>query len=216
MLGLSFGRLTVIKEDGKHVYPSGRTDLRYVCRCSCGRETSVLGVHLRSGHTRSCGCLRKETTRSSFKKHGGYNTRLYRIWKNMKSRCYNKNNPDYRLYGGRGITICKEWLEDFANFRDWSDHNGYGNGLSIDRINNDLSYTPSNCRWASQKDQCNNNSRNVIIEHKGRMLSISGWSKETGIKYGTISSRIRRGWDPSMAVSEHPGTHKRSREKKKL
>ena len=119
----------------------------------------ILSNHLKSGKIKSCGCLNKQGN----PKHGLRYTRLYRIWINMKTRCYNKNTNRYKDYGARGITICNEWRNDFMSFYNWSMNNGYDENLTIDRINNDKNYEPSNCRWITVKEQ-NRNKRNNIKE----------------------------------------------------
>lgn len=127
-------------------------------------------------------------------KHGKCNTRLYRIYKCMKTRCYNKNRNDYKYYGGRGIVICDEWLNDFMAFYYWSINNGYDDTLTIDRIDVDGNYEPSNCRWATQKQQCNNYSRNILITYNGKTQNMRQWADELCIKQHTIACRHRKGW----------------------
>lgn len=145
-----FGRLTVIKINGKI-----GCETTWLCRCDCGNVVSVMGGNLRAGRAKSCGCLNHENINKP-RKHGKTNTRLYRIWKNMKTRCYNTNFPQYRYWGGKGIKICKEWIDSFENFYSWSMANGYSDSLSIDRIDCDKDYSPSNCRWADIYTQNNN------------------------------------------------------------
>lgn len=203
LTGNVFDRLTVLNRVEDHYYPNGRHDVQYRCLCECGKEVNVLGIHLRSGHTKSCGCFRKETTGNNKRTHGMTNTRLHGIWKNMKNRCTNKNSDDYYLYGGRGISICDEWLNNFENFKDWSISNGYSDNLTIDRQDVNGNYEPSNCRWISQKSQCNNTRRNVRIEHNGEIHTMKEWSEILGINYGTLQSRIERGWSYEKALTTH-------------
>lgn len=124
--------------------------------------------------------------------HGGKDTPLYNKWCSMKERCSNPHNKRYSRYGGRGIKVCDEWL-DFAKFRDWCLSNGYSQGLTIDRINNDGNYEPSNCRFISTSEQNRNYSRNHKITHNGKTLCIADWEKETGINRATLLWRIKNG-----------------------
>lgn len=150
LVGMRFGNLTVSKYVG--LQQSSRRAI-WRCTCDCGESIETTTDLLNRGSVTSCGCRRKE---GFHKTHGGTHTRLYRIWKGMKNRCYNPKQSRYNIYGGRGITICDEWLNDFQVFRSWALTNGYQESLTIDRIDNDKGYNPDNCRWATYSEQIHN------------------------------------------------------------
>jgi len=127
-------------------------------------------------------------------KHGKYGTRLYTIWSKMKARCLNINNHVYKYYGGRGISICKEWLENFIAFYNWSMVNGYADNLTIDRIDNNKGYSPENCRWTTQKIQSRNTRQNKLIEYNGQVKCIAEWAELYSLNQRTLESRLKRGW----------------------
>ena len=127
-------------------------------------------------------------------KHGLRKTRLYNIWANIKTRCYNEHDPHFERWGNRGITICEEWKNNFQSFYNWSMNNGYSDELCIDRIDNDGNYEPSNCRWVTVKEQ-NQNKRNVIlITYDGQTLSCAEWSRLLGLGKDTVRQRYHKGW----------------------
>ena len=149
LTGQKFGRLTVIEKTTKR---SPHGEIIWKCRCKCGNITEVRGSNLLGGHTKSCGCLYKETR----EKHGdakkGERARLYNIWIMIKDRCYNPNNRAYKWYGGRGIKVCEEWENNYPAFKTWALANGYKEGLTIDRIDNDGDYCPGNCQWITRAE----------------------------------------------------------------
>ena len=133
-------------------------------------------------------------------KHGLRKTRLYRIWSNIKTRCYNEKDPHFERWGKRGILMCEEWETNFKSFYDWAIENGYNDDLTIDRIDNDGNYEPNNCRWVTIKYQ-NRNKRNVkFITYKGETKTIPEWTKEIGLGKETIRERLKRGWSESEAI----------------
>ncbi len=150
--GHRFGRLTVISRA-----PSvqGCTNVRWICKCVCGGETVARGSSLRNGSVQSCGCLRADYWREQKTTHNLSSSRIYHIHHGMIQRCYDTNYPAFEEYGGRGIKVCSEWF-DFERFHKWAMCSGYQDDLSIDRVNNDGDYCPSNCRWATRKEQSNN------------------------------------------------------------
>ena len=152
--GEHFGMLTVICR----LENSKGGSSRWLCMCDCGQQAIVRTHGLTSGSTKSCGCLRRKnmTALGYARKKYDSNSRLYHIWRGMKQRCLNKNAQRFKDYGGRGITICEEWRDDFQAFYDWATANGYSDDLSIDRIYNDKGYSPDNCRWATMEEQRNN------------------------------------------------------------
>lgn len=159
LVGYSIGRLTVVSYLGK-----GKWDKHYwVCSCSCGGEVNLPTYRITgSVPTLSCGCLTKErlsSVRHDPTKHGLHKHPLYSIFHSMKQRCYNPNSQRWKYYGARGITICDEWLSDFTNFYNWSIKNGWRSGLSIDRLDRDLGYEPSNCEWITVSE----NSRRMNV-----------------------------------------------------
>ena len=170
-------------------------------KCKCGETKKANIFNVTRGLTKSCGCLQKETAPN--KTHGGTGTRLHDIWRGMKMRCYNPNVKRYNRYGGRGVTICSEWRNDFAVFRDWALANGYTDELTIDRRDNDGNYEPENCKWSTWKEQANNKGNNHPIAHKGITLNVGQWSEKYKIPCGSLLNRLRRGLSMEKALAPY-------------
>lgn len=183
LTGRRFGKLVVIE-----MLKKGKAK----CVCDCGNTKIIATSSLKAGLTKSCGCVRKEISKEKMQTHKLTNSRLYSIYKGMKERCNYKKHKEYSEYGKRGITVCKEWGNDFMNFYNWAMANGYKDNLTIDRINNNKGYSPENCRWATYKEQCNNTRKNNFITYNNQTHSLTEWAEILGIKRSTLSSRIHR------------------------
>lgn len=214
LTGLRFGRLLVVCEDIEteniRKAKSKKNISYWLCDCDCGTKLKSIRYDcLTSGNTQSCGCLCKELATERLnginKTHNLSDTSIYHIYYGMKERCYNKNNPRYNSYGGRDITIDNKWMGDngFINFYNWSIENGYieGLGLSVDRINNDKGYSPSNCRWTTNKVQQNNTRFNKIITYNNESKTLSEWAEYLGMTYSKLATRLHRGWSDERAFT---------------
>lgn len=195
LTGQKFGRLTVLKLAYKKPKNNNKgTRCYWLCQCECGNTKNVLTEALKSGHTKSCGCLGKEQRLKSNTTHNLSNTRLHCIWLGMKNRCYCKDNKRYIRYGGRGISICNEWKNDFLSFYNWAITNGYNDNLTIDRIDVNGNYEPDNCRWTTQKQQARNTRRNHYLTYNNETLTVAEWAEKLNIKYSTLISRCYKNW----------------------
>ena len=196
LTGQRFGKLVVISEEEK------RGEARmWKCKCDCGNDVVVMQRHLSSGHTKSCGCLRREAKI----KHGENRTRLYRVWEQIRSRIYNPNCKHYKHYGGRGITMCDEW-QDYSNFREWALATGYNvnakhGECTIERIDVNGNYEPSNCCWVTQAQQMLNTRRSRVIEYNGLKMTVKEWADYLNMPYGRLTSRLNKlGWSIEDAL----------------
>lgn len=201
IIGMKFGRLKVVSVF-ETTQKNGKTQIIYLCICDCGKEKRVSRSSLIYKKVHSCGCLQKEIVKKigcRNRKHGKIPKKLYRVWEGMHERCRDVKNASYPRYGGRGITVCPEW-KDYIVFRDWALKNGYKEGVSIDRIDNDGNYEPSNCRWVELSIQSQNKRNNRYITINGETLTYSGWEKKFGLARGIIYSRISAGWTEEEAV----------------
>lgn len=213
IIGKKFGRLTI--ESRSHRGPRGVTF--WLCRCECGKSLATPLYPIRNGRTSSCGCLQKERVRDLKKTHGKARTPEYHIWSGMKARCLNPKNKGYPRYGGRGITVCQEWIDSFEAFLA---HIGPipqdGKMYSLDRIVSTKNYEPGNVRWSTKEVQANNTKSNVFITAFGRTQTIAQWAKERGIDRKAITTRIRLlGWTPERALTEPVGRGRRKAAPKK-
>lgn len=188
--GERYGRLTLLGEVERC---KGRRRMRV--RCDCGELRDVNLSALRSGKSRSCGCLQRESVTT----HGGKGSPEYMVWVNMRHRCVNPKAANYLYYGGRGITVCERWAS-FENFivdmgpRPSPRH-------TIDRVDNDKGYFPENCQWATAQEQARNRRSSQMITHNGRTQCRAAWAQELGISYSTLSGRIHRGWSINRALT---------------
>ena len=197
LIGKVFGRLTVIErvENNK----DGRTMWR--CKCECGNDCIILGKNLLNGGTKSCGCLKLEINRKINRRHGMTNTPLYKKWQVMNTRCNNPNRDHYQWYGGKGIKVCEEWRK-FENFYDWAMASGYREGLTIERIDINKDYEPSNCKWITLKEQSFNKANTRWLTLNGKTQSLTKWAEEIGLPVKTLQTRINKyKWSDEKALT---------------
>lgn len=193
--GQKFGRLTALNRIHAikgHTYWS--------CSCDCGEFVNVRIDALLGGVTNSCGCYQKKLAKEINTTHGKTKSKLYKVFDAIKQRCYNKHNKQYKHYGGRGIAVCDEWKNDFMTFYDWAVSNGYKEGLTIDRIDVNGNYEPSNCRLATQKQQQRNKRNNIIIVVNGKKHCLMEWCELLNLSYTAVRKRIGRGWAIEKAL----------------
>lgn len=193
LTGQKFGRLEVKKEAGR----TKNGKILWLCKCDCGAETTVTGNHLKSKHTKSCGCLSREITRRRNTTHGMHDSPTYNSWCSIKVRCDKPQCKSFKNYGGRGIKVCEQW-KSFGNFL--ADMGEKPEGMSIERIDNDGDYCPENCRWATRKEQNRNTRNNYMIKHQGKTKCIGEWAEELGVNYSILYSRLRR-YPPEVALN---------------
>lgn len=197
MIGLKFGKWTVVGEIFKKKY-----NPFVECKCDCGTIRAVNVYDLKSGRSTNCGCQRRKTCRDLQYKHGLSNSRLDRILSGMITRCTNPKSIHYKNYGGRGIKVCEEWMNNRKAFFEWALNNGYDDNLTIDRKDNDKGYSPDNCRWVTKEFQNINKRRTIFVEINGERKCLKDWCKEINIPYSTITKKVRKGEDPKKLVME--------------
>lgn len=195
-IGRRFGRLVVCSVSHKNKY----SIVFMQTKCDCGQDFKTSLSGLKKGRTFSCGCKSREDKVNRLYKHGKTGTRLHNNWLSMKDRCNNPKNNRFESYGGKGISVCKEWADSFESFEKWALSAGFEESKSIDRIDNDKGYSPENCRWADIYTQANNKSINRYIEHNCIRMSVSQWARERGINQTTLSRRILSGWPIERAL----------------
>ena len=215
--GMRFGRLLILGiSDEVYIDNRGHNNKKWLCMCDCGNIISLRACCFNSGKVKSCGCLKRELDmkRNFAEKHGDARkdnrARLYKIWCNIKTRCYNKNYHRYADYGGRGIIMCDEWRDDYYTFKTWAINNGYNDCLSIDRIDNNGNYCPDNCRWSNNIEQANKkrNSRNITIGDITHTMA--EWARQYDIPYRIVQKRIDiLGWEPLDALTRKIRTVKK-------
>jgi hypothetical protein len=185
--GQTFGKLKVVS-----VAYKVNTKYCWNCICECGKAAIIEGNRLRSGKTKSCGCLRKT-------QNGLSQSSIYNVWISMIHRCCNENSTGYKNYGARGISVCKRWINSFEAF--YEDMGNKPDGLTLDRIDVNGNYNKDNCRWATTKVQSNNRRNTVFIEAFGKKQLILEWSKEKNIKEATLRARLKYGWSPEKILT---------------
>lgn len=198
--GQRFGRLVVTGLADRDY--SERRNHKWFCRCDCGNEKVANAALLTTGHTQSCGCLfrdalvKRNTTHGLTKKY----RRAYRSWKDMRARCNNPNDSDYKDYGGRGIRVCSRW-DDFSAFiEDMGDRPSL---MTIDRIDTNGNYEPGNCRWTDATTQANNKRNNRMVEYRGMVMTMQRLAEVTGVGRCTIAYRLKIGMDIESACDPH-------------
>ena len=197
IIGKKINKLTILSltKHGYYVYAT--------CKCACGNTKEICLSNILSGKQKSCGCLVKYRLKNGLThlQHGLSKHPLHNTWDKMKARCYNKQDKAYKNYGARGIKMCQEWRNSFINFYNWAIKNGYKPNLSLDRINNNGNYCPTNCRWSTAKQQANNRRTNILITYNNKTQNLLEWSIEKNIPYQTLRARIKTyGWKIQEAL----------------
>lgn len=200
--GKIFGRLTIVE-----AYKNDKGRVRVKAKCSCDGNIGDYDYYsLRTGHTSSCGCLRKAIVSKEKSIHHGKGTRLYNIWKGMRQRCNNQNHPEYKYYGGNGIKIYNEW-NDFSKFKDWALNHGYSDTLTIERKDLNKGYNPNNCCWITKGEQSSNKRDTVLMTINGITKPFGVWCKEYNVDHKTIKRRMEKGLSFYEALSIPKGKH---------
>lgn len=199
LTGNRYGKLTVLSRAESKLGTCGKKFTMWLCQCDCGRTKEIMTSSLVKGSTRSCGCLQK----GGAIRYGFSNKeKLYAVWRAIKKRCRLKNDPSYNNYGGRGIDMCDEWYNSYIIFREWCLSNGYEDGLTIDRIDNNGNYEPNNCRFATRKEQSNNRNYVRKYNYKGKEYSVTQLAEEFNISVWKLRHRlITKKWSVEKALT---------------
>lgn len=195
--GQKIGRLTALEKRYMWVENHTRRRAAWLCKCDCGNTKIIRESSLTDGTTKSCGCLQRELLSKRAGKHYGFGTRLYNIWNSMRQRCNNPNHKAYNNYGGRGIAVCSEW-DDYSAFREWAIKQGYDINakrgvFTLDRIDVNKGYSPSNCRFISMSNQSNNKRKTIIITYNNETHPLKEWADILGMKYCTLWKQYKEG-----------------------
>ena len=185
LTGQRFGRLTVVRLNGFAKYNKGSAS-KWLCKCDCGNEITVLGDSLRQKKTQSCGCYMREVNSKRATKHNLCGSRIYDTYHNMLARCYRKSNDCYKTYGARGITVCDEWKNDFLSFVNWAMRSGYKDNLTIERKDVNKGYSPENCTWIPMGKQASNKTTTHFVVYKGEKMTLTDFSHKVNISRKTI------------------------------
>lgn len=193
LTGQRFERLLVLEPHGRSKFGA----VQWLCQCDCGRLTTADSHSLRSGHKRSCGCLMREECGNRSRTHGLSRDRIYHIYYGVKQRCENPKSTAYKDYGGRGIRVL--W-EDWRSFREWALANGYKEGLTLDRIDVNGDYEPSNCRWIPQAEQMRNTRKTRYLTYQNETKPLIEWCEILNVRFGTAATRVARGWSDPQEI----------------
>lgn len=204
--GQRFGRLTVLEYSHREhrTFKNSRNNYYiyfYKCKCDCGNIGIYRERSLKSGNTKSCGCLNIDKIIERNMTHNLSNTRLYKIYHGIKKRCYNRNCRSYKDYGGRGIGLCKEWANNFLTFYNWAIDNGYSDNLTIERKDVNKEYSPENCTWITKEEQNLNKTTSVFYEYDGKKFLLGELAKRYNLPFTCLRKRLERGWDLEKALT---------------
>lgn len=204
--GQRYGCLTVLRQ-GETIGPKSARQRTIICHCECGQETTQRASGIFTGRIVSCGCVKRQKASARLRRHGavarGRRPASYGSWRDMRGRCNNPGHRQYKDYGGRGVSVCERW-DDYAVFI--SDMGEPAPGLTIERIDVNGHYEPSNCRWATKKEQALNKRTSVRLQHGGELKTVAEWAAATGLASACIRGRLKLGWPVALALTL-PASH---------